>query len=245
MSGIVWHDVTISSWLLEQGAVCPLNPSQNCCPSADGSQWCARSDSLVRAGWVANGVVGFMWNAKQGGGFPFPYVEAATFDTNKGLVVGRPLLWNRAGAWHYSFVSPNARGDLGGVAFFSAPSSFPSPYFLVFDDYSPSPQPGWQAYRLFNGTAGSAGWGDYVARAFQPSQLGWTASVYTMQPGGAEPLFYLLARERDLSPWGTGFRSREVRFSDDRVLRNCVSAAGYHCGFLIDSVCATSPTAPQ
>jgi hypothetical protein len=216
-SGLVWRDVTIPAWQLEQGATCPLDAAQNCCPSADGSQWCGRSDSMVRAGWIARGLVSFMWNARQGNGFPYPYVEGATFELHKNFAyVARPLLWSSAGAWHYPFIAPNARGDIGGAAFFSSPRSFPSPYFLVFDDYSPAPPgisvlaPGlipWENYRLFAGTAGSAGWGDYVrVRAFQPSQLGWTAMVYTIQPGGPEPLFYVLARQRDLQSLENWFR---------------------------------------
>jgi hypothetical protein len=93
-------------------------------------------------------------------------------------------------------VSPNRRGDVGGAAFFSSSRTTPAPYFLVRDDYSGG---NWQGFRLFTGTRGAAGWGDYIrARRFEPSGLGWVTSVYTVQPTEAQSLFYILARERDI-----------------------------------------------
>jgi hypothetical protein len=198
-SGITPFDIPITPWLLEEGATCPIDAAQNCCPSKDGTNWCARSDSHVRAGWLANGVLGFMWNAKQGGGFPFPYIEAALFDVAHDFsYIGRPALWSPNGAWHYPFASPNARGDVAGVAYFSGPSSFPSPQFFMRDDLSSGAA--WEAYQLIAGAAGNPGWGDYIrVRPFQPSQVGWVASVYTMlSNGGPQPEFYILVRKRDL-----------------------------------------------
>jgi hypothetical protein len=65
-------------------------------------------------------VIGFMWNAKQGGPFPFPYIEAATFKEASFDYIARPLVWSPLGALHYPFVSPNIRGDLGLTVFFSS-----------------------------------------------------------------------------------------------------------------------------
>jgi hypothetical protein len=59
--------------------------------------------------------------------------------------------------------------------------------------YSPRPP-----QITFQHRAGGTGWGDYVrVHPFQPSQLGWIATVFTAQSGGAEPLLYVLARQRD------------------------------------------------
>lgn len=192
---ISWTDVSIPAWSLEEG---------NVCPSQDGLNWCARSDSVVRGAWLGHNQVGFLWNAKQGGGFPFPYVEGAIFDAVTLAYLGRPLLWDTDSAWHYPNASPNARGDIGGVAYFSTPTSFPTPIVIIRDDFTVGPAP-WDAFFLSPiGAAGTPGWGDYVrARAFQPSQLGWGISAYTMQPTGAgtfgaESRYYLVARDRDL-----------------------------------------------
>lgn len=191
-TSIFWRDVNIPAWLLEQGGTCP---------SQDGKNWCTRSDSVVRAGWVAKDVIGFMWHARQGNGFPFPYIEAATFSESNNLsYLGRPYLWSDKGAWHYPFASPNARGDIGVTVYFSDELSFPSPHFLIFDDYTPNPPPGWEAYRLFNSTVGAPAWGDYVRnRSFEPSQLGWVTGAFAMDAQlGPQPLFYILSRQRDV-----------------------------------------------
>jgi len=194
ISGITWTDVPIPAWQLEQG---------NTCPSQDGNNWCARSDSVIRAAWLGHGQAGFLWNAKEGGGFPFPYIEGAIFDAGSLAYLGRPALWAPTGAWHYANASPNARGDVGGVAYFSTPTSFPSPVVIVRDDFTAGPAP-WDAVFLTLGAASGKGWGDYVrARAFQPSQLGWGISAYTLQQAGAgsfgaESRYYLVARGRDL-----------------------------------------------
>lgn len=48
------------------------------CPAPDGNNWCAFDDSRVKTGGeVGVSTVYFMWDAKQGGGFSYPYVEYA------------------------------------------------------------------------------------------------------------------------------------------------------------------------
>ena len=56
---IFWNDVTITTW--------PKNLPYRC-PGPDGLNWCGRApnDGRIQTGWVANGVIGFMWNASQG-----------------------------------------------------------------------------------------------------------------------------------------------------------------------------------
>ena len=39
--------------------------------SPDGTNFAAFADSRILGAWVANGVIGFMWNAAQGGGSRF------------------------------------------------------------------------------------------------------------------------------------------------------------------------------
>jgi hypothetical protein len=198
-TGISWKDVSIPAWQLEEGAACPLNAAQNCCPSPDGTNWCLKSDSTIRAGWAANGAVGFMWDAKQGGPFPFPYVEGAIFDTRTFAYMRRAMLWSDTGALHYPHAGVNARGDVAVSLFYSSNKAAATPHLAVMDDYSATSPGSWQVYRLFNGSQGSLGWGDYIrTRAFEPSQLGWVTSVYTIQQGAAEPLFYIVGRGRDI-----------------------------------------------
>jgi hypothetical protein len=61
---INWNDVSIGSWNR-------TTPYQ--CAGPDGLNWCARAlstsgytnDGRIETGWVAGGVIGFMWNASQ------------------------------------------------------------------------------------------------------------------------------------------------------------------------------------
>lgn len=195
-SNSMFHrEVKIPSWSLQEG---------DTCPSLDGQNWCVRSASYMRGGWVSKGQLGFMWHATSGGGFPYPYINAAVFDQATFKYLSRPYIWSPNGAWQYPFVYPNARGDLGVVAYYSSPNSYPSPSFLIYDDVTPAPPPGWEAHLLRDGAAGAIGWGDYTRlRAFQPSQLGWAASVYSIQldsqgQGFVQPEYFVVARIRDL-----------------------------------------------
>jgi len=71
------------------------NGDSNC--PVSGTNPCARSDSRAQAGWVRKGAsqtvgeVGFMWNAHEGGFFPWAYLEAATFREDTLAVTGRPM----------------------------------------------------------------------------------------------------------------------------------------------------------
>src|SRR5262249_10418224 len=60
---IFWDDVAIPAWNRNLPYLCP---------GPDMLNWCGRgpNDGRIQTGWVANGVIGFMWNASQGGSFP-------------------------------------------------------------------------------------------------------------------------------------------------------------------------------
>jgi hypothetical protein len=54
-----WSDVNLSAaW----------NDDTRTCPGPDGKDWCGGEDGRILTGWLARGVVGFMWSASQGGG---------------------------------------------------------------------------------------------------------------------------------------------------------------------------------
>ena len=195
---IFWVDRAIPAYTFENG--------DGSCPGPDGGNWCSRSDSRIKAGWVRTpeysgvGEVGFMWNAKQGGGFPVPYVEAATFRQDTFDVTGRPLIWNTAFTFHYPFASPNARGDLGVSVYGGSTDAFVSPIFAIDDDYNAAP-PGWENMYLHVGTAGATGWGDYIRnRPHQHGQLTWVSTGHTNQGGatGIEPRYFAVGRQRDI-----------------------------------------------
>jgi hypothetical protein len=196
-----WVDRAITAFTFENG--------DGSCPGPDGGNWCSRSDSRIKAGWVRQpeysgvGEVGFMWNAKQGGNFPVPYVEAATFRQDTLDYVSRPLIWSSNFTWHYPFASPNARGDLGVTVNGGSTSTYVSTLFAIDDDYNGTP-PGWENVYLRVGAAGATAWGDYNRnRPHQPAGLTWVSAGHTNQGGatGIQPGLFNVGRERDLIAW--------------------------------------------
>lgn len=175
---------------------------QSYCPGPDGFNWCARTDSRILAGWTSKGTVGFLWNAKQGGGFPYPYVEGATFDTENLNYTGRISWWNSDYAFEYPSVSPNLRGDLG-VSFDwgGGVDMYPNHGVGLFDSDSGG---GWELVANEFGTNGplSNTWGDYNRiRPYYPNGTTFVASGHTLQGGNTgdyvEPQFIIFGRERD------------------------------------------------
>ena len=92
--------------------------------------WAARTDDrlLTGARYAIQGtnqsipgrkVLGWWWNVKQGGSYPYPYVDAAAFYEDTLTLVegweGRPLIWNSGQCFLYPSVSSNKRSDLGVV----------------------------------------------------------------------------------------------------------------------------------
>jgi hypothetical protein len=170
------------------------------CPGPDGLNWCARSDSRITGGFVKPGVVGWYWNAKQGAGFPYPYINAATFRDSDLAYIGRPFLWSSAVAWMYGFMAPRPNGDLGIVAFYGGGSYYPNFAAGVADVYSGTPPP-YQMYNIVSSTNGAQRWGDYDrVRLYAGSNLGpwWEASGYSMQGCSdnpcAQPRFVVFGR---------------------------------------------------
>lgn len=189
-------DVGIPGWTFE-------NSDATC--AAPGGNWCGRGDSRVLAGWVANGTVAFLWNAKEGGGFPQPYINAVAFAQSTLDVLagnpGRPLVWNDSIAIQYPSASPNARGDVAINFTYATASKNPTAAFAIADDFI-SPPPGWTFFDIRAGTHSAGAWGDYTRiRPMYPAGIGWTVASHTQQGGNTgartEPRFSIVGRQRD------------------------------------------------
>lgn len=190
-----FYDRAIPVWTLASGAYS--------CPGPDGRNWCARSDSRVLSGWVANGTIGFFWNVMQGGGFPYPYINAATFRESDKSYTGRPLIWNSNYAFLYGDAAPDNRGHLGISLFWGGGSYYPNHAVGIDDDFNGAPPP-WEVVATNIGTNGPSDnqWGDYVrARSYNPSGLLWAATGYTLHGGNTgsstDPRYIIFGRERD------------------------------------------------
>jgi len=192
---VSWTDATIS----------PYPISTPSCPGPDGRDWCGRSDDRILGAWVANGTIGFMWNASQGSGYPYPHVRVARFSESTKAVIDQPVLWGANVAWSYPAAGVNARGHIAGPVFSGGGTSYPTLNVFIWDDLSPNPvTSGWETYGVMTSTGGPNvnKWGDYLAsRPHSPNGNTWIGTGYSLQGGGANsnarPRFLWFGRERD------------------------------------------------
>lgn len=193
---VSWNDFTVSF---------NSETKDGSCAAPDGNNWCAFDDSRVKTGGeVGSSTVYFMWDAKQGGGFSYPYVEDASFNVSTGPAtsVSASQIWNGSYAWAYPGMGVNGRGALGvSLAIGGGTWGYPGSQFLINDDVSG----GWVAEFLDQGSHSNTRWGDFLtARAATTgTSIGdtWIATGFTLQDnsGSAEtwPSFYWVGRNRD------------------------------------------------
>jgi hypothetical protein len=179
------------------------------CPVAGGGNPCARTDGRVTSGWVrqqnGRGEVGFLWNVREGGGFPNPYIDAVTFDLEALAVTGRPLLWDSRCAWQYGAAAPEGEG-LGIAAFYFCPSQPPAHAIGLAD--GAAGQLKWTMAYSQKGEVPTSTvvWGDYIR--VRADARGYFATGYTIGENGAEPFVVSFGRnplvrsDDDLQPPG-------------------------------------------
>jgi len=185
-----------------------------------------------------------MWDAKEGGGFPLPYVDYAFFDVSTGPAtsVSEHQIWNANNAWAFPGMGVNGRGALG-VSLQAGGGTFgyPGSQFLINDDVSG----GWSAQFLDQGTHANTRWGDFLtARAATTgTSIGdtWIATGYTLHDssGSAEafPSFYWVGRNRD-DPFAPSWASGDSNSDSEGI--SALNGAGVFSG---PSNCACDYTA--
>jgi len=192
---IAWNDITVPVW---------SDTYPRTCPGPGGKDMCRRADSRILTGWVSRGVVGFMWIASQGGSFPYPYIDAATFKESDMTYLGRPYIAYGGGAALYPAVAVNARGDLGIVLNYGGGANYPSVVYGLSDDYDDHT---WST--VFAGISSNIGpasnvWGDYNSAApFAPTGLVWVGAGHILWNCGSDigcswPTYFIFGRSRDM-----------------------------------------------
>lgn len=172
------------------------------CTGPVDQNWCARGQSKIRGAFMANDIIGFFWDTAKGGlsengaTFPYPYINAATFDTTNNMTyVGRPYLWSPTFAWMYGFGSPDDQGNVAIQAVYGGGPHSPSVAAGVGSNFSGESSP-WNMIQVANGTNGPTltsssrpSWGDYIRiRPYSGEGPGWIGSGWALS-GGATPEF--------------------------------------------------------
>ncbi len=194
---VTWNDFSVSfNYEWKNGS----------CAAPDGNNWCAFDDSRVKTGGeVGNSTVYFMWDAKQGGGFAYPYVEYASFDVSTGPAtsVSASQVYNSSYAWAFPGMGVDARGHLGvSLAIGGGTWGYPGSQFLIDDDISG----GWTPFYLDGGAHSNTRWGDFLTARAATTGTGigntWIATGFTLHDDGSGnavtwPSFYWVGRQRD------------------------------------------------
>jgi hypothetical protein len=172
------------------------------CAAPNGVNWCERSDSRIIGGWISRDlftgreVVGFTWNAREGGPFRYPYINVVTFNVDPTSVVlkSNPKIWHPNLAWMYGYVSPAANGNLGLVAYYGGGAFYTNIAAGVVDSSS-GPPPPWKLATIKAGNSAASLWGDYLRdRPYNGVGNLWIAAAATLQGCNTnacvEPLFF-------------------------------------------------------
>jgi hypothetical protein len=217
-----WDKTVASSWTLTGRGYAH-------CGAANGN-WCYRGDQRVLTGarysiytdgitedrQPGRKVLAWWWNVAEGGGFPYPYADAAAFFednmTQLSGNLGRPLIYSGSYCAWYPSVTPNKRQDLGMVIHWATGGNLkPSAYCAIADDYTTAP-PGWVLYNFARSYARPSDekWGDYnTCREFEPSEKLWVGATHVIpgdtdcaaQTGCSAPVYVVFGRERDYWSW--------------------------------------------
>ncbi len=174
--------------------------------SPDGNDFAAFSDSRILGAYVANGVIGFMWNAAQGGSFPFPYVQWLRFNENNRELLTQWPIWNSNHAFLYPSVHPNDRGHIGGTMAWGGGTFFPSALAWINDDFNPAGTFSFENLTFAQGNSAPNynRWGDYFStRVSVPYGNTWVGTGFVVNGAGGvtrDPRYVWFGRERDTPP---------------------------------------------
>jgi len=189
-----WDDDSNSVAHLDVAHRAYLAPSRYHCPRIGGSamsDWCLglrngypKNGDRPTAGWLANGRLGWAWNAGQdkAHGFRYPFVMAVEIDESSFKLVDQPILWNARYAYQYAAIAPNGREQLGGIVDEGGGAKYLSCTAVLG-----RPGGGWKAYRLDSANADPAEprAGDYLGVSSGAGTDSWAGTCSTLH-GGAD-----------------------------------------------------------
>ena len=198
------YRIEIPRWTLSKTGPSGNSTNLTCPLPNGGGDPCQDLSHRVSAGWVARGKVGFFWSAAAGSGFPYPYVNAATFNERTLAYESRPYIWNRNHAWGWAAAYPNARGDLGIATWLMGGGLNPELYVGIDDQINGAPQ-AWEVKKVASSKTGSQSnnWGDYLrVRSHTPNNKAWIVSGHVSvqkgtNKGVSEPHYAIFGRAGD------------------------------------------------
>jgi hypothetical protein len=149
------------------------------------ANWLARCDSRITGAWIGDGLVGFMWTAnQQTADRPRPFVRVVRISLPSQTLLDEPDIWNDQVAYAYPEAAANMQGIPGITVFSGGGVQHPALLVGFWDDDGGA----WRTATAGQSTHSPADnkWGDYLTcRRHSPDGLGWVATGYTLDGGGA------------------------------------------------------------
>jgi uncharacterized repeat protein (TIGR01451 family) len=184
-----WHDTAINPFNFLNGDAVAPNPI--------GLSFLSGLSSSISGSWLAKGLLGYMWTAKQDATFPYPYTIVAQIDPTNFTLASQTPIWSGAGAWISGTGEPNAAGNVGGLLLFTGPSDFKETVAWFYDDVSPTFAP----LANFVVAQSASDDGDFTVSVRQHDLYpnSWVAGLsYTGLPQNLFPTYRWFGRVRDL-----------------------------------------------
>lgn len=169
-----------------------------------GANFAGRADDRVLGAWAANGEAGFMWNAAEGGPYPYPHVQVVRLDEATMGLIDQTQIWSSSVAWLYPSAHPNDRGHIGGTIVYGGGAFYPGATAFIADDFNGETFAPLENYGFAWGDSDPAfdGWGDYLCSHHNvPFGNTWVGTGFAMVGGSTsefvEPSYVWFGRERD------------------------------------------------
>jgi hypothetical protein len=177
---------------------------------ASPSDWCPRAsgtggyahDDRINSGWLANGVIGFAWDASQGavsGGvrpsFKYPYVHVLRINEATKTRIDEPIIYSPSYAVEWPSLAANAAGDVGGAVMWGGGAFEENCGAVIHDSRS---GPGfWEFHRLASSSADTseAKSGDYTTS--RGVSNGWISACYSVRAGTVHSQYFAFSRTSD------------------------------------------------
>ncbi len=175
--------------------------------AASPSDWCPRAsgtggyahDDRINSGWLANGVIGFAWDASQGavsGGvrpsFKYPYVHVLRINEATKARIDEPIIYSPSYAVEWPSLAANAAGDVGGAVMWGGGAFEENCGAVIHDSRS---GPGfWEFHRLAGSSADTpqAKSGDYTTSRGVGN--GWVSACYSVRAGSVHSQYFAFSR---------------------------------------------------
>jgi PKD repeat protein len=143
-----------------------------------------------------------MWNAAQGGTYPFPYTQAAVLREADGSLIDEAFIWSPDVAFQYPSAAVNGRGDVAGTISLAGPQTFVSVALWISDDVNGHSLSPLENELVLTGSHSPTGnrWGDFFTtrpHSRLTNLWGTVAVADTLAANGAEPHYILFGRSRD------------------------------------------------